>query len=66
MELTVILQTLLGAVQGCTRFLKGKNILNYVRYEVLSAVAVKSIAFWDVVLSSLVEVYRRFGSSMFL
>lgn len=38
MEHKVILQTLLGVVQGCTSFLKGKNILNYVRFEVLIAV----------------------------
>lgn len=48
MEHTVILQRLLGVVQGCTRFLEGKNILSYVRFEVLTAVTVKSVIFWDV------------------
>jgi hypothetical protein len=31
-----------------------------VRSEVLTAVTVKNIVFWDIMLCTLVEVYRRF------
>jgi hypothetical protein len=32
-----------------------------VRFQVLTAVSMKTTVFWDVALCSLVEVYRRFG-----
>jgi hypothetical protein len=47
---------------GATR----KKKKSYVKSEVLIAVNIKSIIFWDVTPCSLLEVYRRFRGTYYL
>jgi hypothetical protein len=45
---------------------RGILILDYLRFEVLMLVTVKIAVFWDVMLSSLVDLYQHAGAMCYL
>jgi hypothetical protein len=57
----------MSSLYGVTQWTyNGEHTFKYVRFQVLTAVVMKSSIFWDITPSSLLKVNRRFGGTCYL